>query len=87
MPDYDFRMKLILSFSTSLLLLISAYAAQPVLLTQDDILHPYEELRPDKRLNLFEMMEQEQQQEEVSDDLKEYEDARINGKAADPIPE
>ncbi len=80
-------MKRILLFSTSLFLFVSAHAAQVELLTQDDILHPYAELRPDKRLNLFEMMEQEQRQEQVSDDLREYEDARINEEVADPIPE
>lgn len=87
MPDYHFRMKRVLLFSTSLLLLVSVNAAQPELLTQDDIIHPYEELRPNERLNLFEMMEQEQRQEQVSDDLREYEDARINEEQADPIPE
>ncbi len=80
-------MKRILLFSTSLFLLVSAQASQVELLTQDDILHPYEELRPDKRLNLFEMMEQEQRQEQVSDDLREFEETRINEEGVDPIPE
>ena len=80
-------MKRIFLFSTFLLLFASVHGAQPELLTQDDIIHPYEELRPDKKLNLFEMMEQEQKQEQVSDDLREYEDARINEELVDPIPE